>query len=649
MTDPNGTSFARFLGTPLITDATGDSIPLPTKKSLALLAMVAASGTGGLPRDVAAATLWSRSPEQQARTNLRQTLSGLRAAAGADVIRSSGAALDVNRAVIVSDLDGLAAGDADIATDVAGFGGVFLDGFNLNEPPFEEWVSAQRAHCAQLVRDYLLDAGTAALDAGQARTALQISERLLALDPFEEAAMGLCLKSMAANGERARMARRLDAFARVLQKELGVAISGELVDLKEQLSKPESQRVRTKQTSSVPMVMVTPFAILSDNLDHRYFADGLVEDVITQLSKFSTVRVNAASPQVPAGSAEHLDHAAQIGARFLLLGSVRWSGARVRVSVELIAVDSGSVIWAERLDRDGVDLFHMQDDLSGYLVGALPYRIEKDVAERAVKKPQDERDAYELMILGKSLRDTISVQGNLEARELLERAVSKDPGIARSHMYLSDSFVVQHWFGGLSEAEKEKTLFHARKAAELDPSDVHIQDHLGFALMVMGHWSAAKTQIQHALSMAENEIESISWCAYALMMSGDHASAREHLERVALRRTTLPPTFEWILGQMRSFQGQDSEAVRLLNGASLLNALGLAFRAGSQARLGAMEEARFTLAEFQEARRSEQSVCGLTQDTSTIEAALDGYRGMWRRGEDWAHIAEGLRLAGLPD
>lgn len=612
---------------------------------MALLAMIADADSTGLRREAAAATLWSRSPEPQARTNLRQALSVIRTAVGDDIILSDGGMLAMDRSLVTLDIDALDDGTIDLGDGVSGFGGPFLDGISVNEPPFEEWLATRRAACARAVRDILFDAGSAALEAGDAPHALRAAERILALDPYEEAGMALCLKAHAANGERSRVQLRFEAFDRLLRADLGIEISPDLVALKAKLLKADDARATTSTAISVPTVLVLPFRTLSDAPDHRFFAEGLAEDVITQLSKFSTLRVLPHRSQ--SGADSQLAQAAATGADFLLTGSVRWSGARFRLSVELIEVADGAVKWAERLDRKSLDLFDLQDDVSRYLVGAIPYRVEEDIAEKAGKKPADELQAYELMILGKRLRDTISLEGNLEARKLLERAVKKDQGLARSHMYLSDSYVVQHWFGQLDAGGREKALYHARRAVALDPFDVHIQDHLGFALHVMGHWDAAEAQIKNALAMAENEIESMSWCGYALLMLGKHDEAADIIEAVAKRRTTLPPTFEWILGQLFSFQGRDAEVVRTLNGASLLNSTGLAFRAGSQARLGMLEEARFTLAEFKKARIRDQHLSAMKVDADTIEPALGGFRVLWRRNEDWEHIADGLRLAGM--
>ena len=639
-----------MLGPPLLADHDGRPVQLSTQKSLALIAMIGASANSGLRRERAAATLWSRSPETQARTNLRQALSVIRTSVGDEIIQSNGGLLVLDRSVVALDIDALDKGPLEPGDSVSNFGGTFLDGISINEPPFEDWLAAKRASYARSVRDMLFDTGSAALDSGDAQRALQAAERILALDQFEEAGMGLCLKAHAANGERSRVQIRFDEFERLLQNDLGIGVGRDLVALKTRLLKVADTPVMRSTALSVPTVLVLPFKTLSDVPEHRYFAEGLAEDVLAQLSRFSTIAVVSHQLSSPVDVSEtHLSKAADIGSDYLVMGSMRWLGERFRLSVELVEVADGRVKWAERLDRHSLDLFDLQDEVSRYLAGAIPYRIEEDVAEKAGKKPADELQAYELMILGKRLRDTISLEGNLEARKLLERAVKKDQGLARSHMYLSDSYVVQHWFGQLDASGKEKALYHARRAVALDPFDVHIQDHLGFALHVMGHWDAAEAQIRKALSMAENEIESLSWCGYLLLMLGRHDEAAEIIEAVARRRTTLPPTFEWILGQLLSFQGRDDEVVRTLNGASLLNPTGLAFRAGSQARLGMFEEAAFTLAEFKKARLRDQRLSGTKADADTIETGLGGFRALWRRIEDWEHIAQGLRLAGMPD
>ncbi|MEZ5912576.1 MAG: BTAD domain-containing putative transcriptional regulator [Paracoccaceae bacterium] len=171
--------------------------------------MIATSQQAGLRRERVAATLWSRSPEAQALTNLRQALPGIRAAFSCDDLRSQGDTLTLDYELAHTDIEREQAGSALPDDGIAEFGGPFLEGISINEPPFEEWLSKTRADCARIVRDTLFDAGNAALDAGNARKALLVAERILELDPFEEAGMRLCLKAHAANGEYSHLQRRL--------------------------------------------------------------------------------------------------------------------------------------------------------------------------------------------------------------------------------------------------------------------------------------------------------------------------------------------------------------------------------------------------------------------------------------------------------
>ena len=638
-----------MLGAPSIIDADGKTVKLPTQKGLALLAMIACSSKNGLRREEAAATLWSRSPETQARTNLRQALSSIRASFDDPVLQSNGELLNLNREYVALDLDALDTGTIEHGKPIADFGGAFLEGVSTNEKSFEDWLMTRRSGFARTVRDILFDTGTAGLESGDAKRALAAAERILALDPYEEAGMALCLKAYAANGERSRMQIRFDEFERLLKDDLNIDMSADLTSLKARLLRADAQVTSRSPAMSAPTLVVSQFKTLSDDPDHHYFSEGLTEDVVAQLSKFSSRMVVMRQSEFGGPASDQVvSPSKKSDAEYVLTGSLRWLGNRMRLAVELTENSNGSVLWAEKLDRQSSDPFELQDDLSRYLAGAIPYRIEDDVAVKAEKTPIDELQAYELMILGKRLRDTVNLEGNIKARDLLERAVKKDQGLARSHMYLSDSYVVQHWFGLLKARDKEKALYHARRAVALDPLDVHIQDHLGFALHTMGLWDAAEAQIRNALKLANNEIESLAWCGYLLLMLGKHDEAANIIEDVATRRTTLPPTFEWILGQLFSFQGRDEDVIQTLNGASLLNSTGLAFRAGSQARLGMFDEAKFTLNEFKQSIAKDRRLMGLDTSCETVEASLGGLRELWRRPEDWDHIANGLRLAGMP-
>lgn len=647
----------RLLGNPLVTGPDGALRHIRTQKTLGLLALVACAGSGGISRDRAAGMLWSRSPEPQARTNLRQALAMLKKSLhpGADVMQADGPVLRIRRDNTVLDTDRLSAPDLHGSTGARDFllaSGPLLDGVAIDEPGFDDWLTSERARFRALQISAMFGAADACLNDGDPDGAMELARGLLSIDNYDEAAHRLAMRAYLARGEPAKALQQFETMEAVLLSELGIRPAPASRDMKAHIRNAASERGGVSDSSGEkPTLVVLPFRSMSDDPARKYFTDGLAEDIATQLSQFSTLTVIARHSAAP-GKDDSGDISAlgqEAGAHYVVEGSARWLGARVRISAQLVEVSSGAQIWAERFDRQSEDLFELQDEVAGRIVAALPGRLQDDVAARAARKPVDRLEAYELMLRGKVLRDSLSLKGNREARQLLQQALEIDERFARAHMYLSDTYVVECWFGVGDETARALALRHARRAVALDSTDVYIQDHLGFAFHCNQMWEDAETQIGKALAKIENEIESKAWCGYALLMFGQHDRARAIIQEVAERRSTLPPTFDWITGQLYSFDGRYEEAIGALMGEALLNALAHAFLTGAYARLGRMHDAERALAEFVAVRRQELSGCAAANSPPTVEGLAGGFRDLWRLRSDWDHIAEGLRLAGLPD
>ena len=408
--------------------------------------------------------------------------------------------------------------------------------------------------------------------------------------------------------------------------------------------KPAERAAQRKAT-----IAVLPLRNMSADPEQSFFSDGIAEDIITGLSRFRTLQVvsrNASfrfrSPDTDPG-----EIAAALGAEYLVEGSVRKAGSRVRISVQLADASTGAQLWSERYDRELEDILSVQDEVTRNIVAVLPGRVQDSVVDRAAQKPADEMKAYELMLRSKALRDGLNARDTAKARALLERAVSLDPSIARSYMYLSDTYVIDLWLG-LAEADAPDHVLHiARKGAALDNRDVYIQDQLGFAYLCAGLWDEAEAQFQRTLSLIENEAESMAWCGYGLLLLGKHTSARDVVSE-ALRLDPLhPPALDWIMGQVEFFCGNFEAALGLLMGEARLNSLAAAFVAASHARLGRKAEAKAALEEFITARHDEFSSRGIDVTQDTLQSLAQGFRTMWRRPEDFEQLANGLKLAGL--
>ncbi len=254
--------------------------------------------------------------------------------------------------------------------------------------------------------------------------------------------------------------------------------------------------------------------------------------------------------------------------------------------------------------------------------------------------------AYELMLRGRSIRDRFNAESTERARQLFQKAIELDPYYARAYANLADTYFVDFMLGLSDEVSSGRMAALVQKAAELDSADVHIQEQMGFAYIADNAWDAASVQFERAIPQVQNHAEVGLWCGYGLMMLGRHAEALDLVQRAIDMDPLRPLSFGWVHGQVLYMAGKYEEAVRVLQAGTLLNSLGHACRVGAYARLGA-PEAQMALDEFKTERRREFASRGIKLSEETVETLASGYRGMWRREQDWALIAEGLQLAGL--
>ncbi|MGI9372906.1 MAG: hypothetical protein ACR2OJ_10460, partial [Hyphomicrobiales bacterium] len=254
---------------------------------------------------------------------------------------------------------------------------------------------------------------------------------------------------------------------------------------------------------------------------------------------------------------------------------------------------------------------------------------------------------YELLLHAKALRDALNAQDTAKARKLLEKALELDPGYARVYMYLSDTYIVDLWLGLAEENAAHLALDLARRGAALDNNDVYIQDQLGYAFLCAGLWEDANVQFEKTLSQIVNEAESMAWCGYGFLLLGHHDKARDVVRRAMNLDPMHPPALDWILGQINYFKKSYDDVVRVLIGEALLNSLAHAFLVAAYAQSNRENEAQTALTHFITKRREELSSRGKAAPENSVVSLLGGFKTMWKREEDWQHLAAGLQKAGL--
>lgn len=503
----------------------GPPVSLPTKKARALLAYLAARPAQARSRDEIAELLWGARADEQARGSLRRTLSDLRKAlpfadgawlvSDGDTVKLDERSIEVD----VAQFERLAAGEAGALEQAADlYRGEFLAGFGLDEQAFEEWLRTERERLRQLALKTLARL-LAHQAAGEAlEPAIQTGARLLAIDPANEGAHRALMQLYARQGRRSEALRQYRSCREALMHELGVGPDAATEALHRELQQPvtipdeaEELPESLPPPSDKPSIAVLPFANLSGDPEQEYFADGLVEDIIGALSRISALWVIArASTFSYKGKPVDVKRVArELGVRYVMEGSVRRSGDRVRVTAQLVDAATERPVWAERYDRPLSDLFDIQDEITRCVAATAETQIMlaegqaiAELLSRGVR-PSDVK-ARDLMTRAWSRMYDQTPDAIAEASQLAEEAIRLDPSHPRVHLMRARILMNQLWFGEIPHDEENLSL--ARAAAE---SAVRVAPRDERAHLVMAWaWAYATTgRLEEALAECDRGLE----------------------------------------------------------------------------------------------------------------------------------------------
>jgi adenylate cyclase len=395
-------------------------------------------------------------------------------------------------------------------------------------------------------------------------------------------------------------------------------------------------------------IAVLPFTNLGGDPEQDYFSDGMTEDIITELSRFSELQVIArnSSFQYKGRAVDIRQVGQELGARYVLEGSVRRSGERIRIAAQLIDAVTGAHRWAERYDRELHDTFAVQDDVARAIVSVLAAHVNRAEIERVLLKPPAAWEAYEYYLRGAEaffLHSTRRTKASLyDARRLLERCLTIDPAYARAAAMLSRTHLHAYMepFDDdyLNPAALDRALELAETAVHLDDRLPQARAQLGDVLLYKRQHGASIAEFERAFALNPNFID--YRYARALIYAGEPARAIEVLE-ANLRFDPFQPLIwstSW-LGFANYMLRRYGESVRLLREcASRLPNLQWPhlWLAGALAQAGQLEEARREAAEVLRINP------GFT---------IEGWNrlNVFRDPEDAEHRIDGLRKAGLPE
>jgi adenylate cyclase len=283
-----------------------------------------------------------------------------------------------------------------------------------------------------------------------------------------------------------------------------------------------------------PSVAVLPFENLSGDAGQDFFSDGMTEDVITALGHFSNLLVIAKSASFPlkGRSLPPAEIGRLLDARYLLGGSIRRAGDRLRVNVELTEAATGVHVWSETYDAEAKDIFAVQDDIARRVVGAAAVKLTRFERERVLTKPTENLAAYEYVLHGREFLSHASRDKNDEAAALFQRAIDLDPSYAAAYAALGGSHfeaIVSGWTEfRRDELEQAETL--AQKALALDPATTSAYRLLGFINMYKRRYDLALGQIDRALEINPSDVDSYFTRGNTLVWAGRAAEALPWLE-----------------------------------------------------------------------------------------------------------------------
>ncbi|MDH5556809.1 MAG: hypothetical protein OEZ03_05625, partial [Alphaproteobacteria bacterium] len=388
-------------------------------------------------------------------------------------------------------------------------------------------------------------------------------------------------------------------------------------------------------------IAVLPFKNLSGDPDQDYFADGVTEDLITDLSQLSGLLVIARNstfkykdrPVSPQQIGEEL------GVRYLLEGSMRRAAGRIRVNAKLIEAQSGHHLWAERFDRELTDVFALQDEVVEKIVTALKIEVTQREREQLDRRRETTPEAYDMFLRGQQKFLKFSQETNLEAREIFLRATKLDPGYARAwaNAAITHLFAISVSWSSSPEESARIGKALALKALELDPTVREVHFTLGSAYLRERNFDKALATTTRSVELDPNFADGHAQLSWILNYMGRPAEGLSSINKAMRLHPHYSYFYEAILGQAYFHLARYEEAAAMLERAVERNPefnFARQYLAATYSHMGRIDDAEWQISEIMAA----------VPDYSVEHQKQHSF---YQHDSDLAHFLEGLRKAGL--
>jgi TolB-like protein/two-component SAPR family response regulator len=504
---------------PVSVEIDGKPVVIASKRARALLAYLVRRQGAEAGRGVLTGLLWGDRSEAQARASLRQALSELRAA----LTDASPLPLSANNESVTWTPGSTWVDTEELEKALASTGidalrntvklvrGEFMEGFALDEPAFDQWLATEREHFHQLTYATHFRLIEQAEADGEFDAAINYGLKLVSLNPLGEQAHRALMRLYAAQGRPDAALAQYERCKGELANQLGLKPEPETETLARSL-----RAIRHKGSVNVqmqtpvapvlpgkPSIAVLPFTNLTSDQQQQFFADGMTEDIIGALSRLRELFViSRSSSFVYKGRAIRAEDAAhELGVRYILEGSVRVAGDRVRVSAQLIDGLSGGHVWAERYEGDINDIFAVQDEITRSIGLAMQVKLTQGESARLWDGQTKNLRAWEKVVLASAAFHRYTTADTNVARQLLEEALHIDPDYAGAIAMLGLTY---YWDARFSVSmDKAQSLSLAGQQAE---KILKINPGMGAAYLLRGTVSILRGQHDEAVELCKKAV-----------------------------------------------------------------------------------------------------------------------------------------------
>jgi adenylate cyclase len=391
--------------------------------------------------------------------------------------------------------------------------------------------------------------------------------------------------------------------------------------------------------SEKPTIAVLPFTNMSNDPEQEFFADGLVDDILTTLSKLSGLNVIARNSSF-AYKGRNVDvrqAGKELGARYVLEGSVRKAGNRIRITVQLIDAETVTHVWAERYDRAIEDIFAVQDEITLILATEMQVNLTEGEQARMRYSSTSNVEAWNYWVQGLAHLRTgvVSKDGVGKARACWEKALALDPDSAALNAMLAFMHNSDARFGWWDDRATAlaKSKERLARAFELDPNNADAHLFAGMVANLERRFDDSVAEVRLAVSLAPGSVDIAAFAAAMLTLAGIHDEAITHIEKAVRLSPILPANFLGIQGQVYRFAGRTDDAIRIFKAYSDRSpGFGHADLAIIYQQTGRPEEARAEIAKLRAARPNytvtsfaaaqfRKDIAGLEADAAALRAA----------------------------